>query len=542
VSDKLGSRAPSARRRAQNRRERLDAGRERIRAEVRRELLAVARGLNRMRANLPLAATLLVALPLACTRPPRAGPAREEKVVARVAPAPPLPASPPAPGEIGTASQTTFVSAAVDGRWVVICQARSDTNHDGEIRVDVGYHGDVYGDDMEPYLVMGSGEGVPIDDYVASSRDGHYLAVMKDKRLVLIDTVKNDEIDLSSRGADARDDPSPFGRPRAASFDDASRHLLYLADEPNAMVVVRELASGSETRVSGGAGALWRAWLDGPWTMFRVIANDTNHDGKLGWPRPRTSLGGRRCRGPISSYSVFGGTGDEPTLRAAGPGKLRDAPDLVRALGSYLLLRRDDGALQLESADGKEEELAPASCGARLLEAVPERQRVVVACLKGGSPASVHVFGRGTHSELDVKVEPPEDDHWSVTPERFVRLGYSDVVVDLERSRAERFAGVIAVRGEHVLMRRERKLFVARFGKKGERELAGQVEDYPAVYRNGPWVFVEPVLIDIEREKVIGKIETAPFALSSSGWVLSSKEPKRRFAGIPFGPLVWARP
>ena len=88
----------------------------------------------------------------------------------------------PVDAPIGTAHPVLVEELADNGTWLVICEARADTDHDGQIEVGVGFHGDMFGDKMLPYLVLGSGPGIAIDSYVASlgalnrDRDGRLRA------------------------------------------------------------------------------------------------------------------------------------------------------------------------------------------------------------------------------------------------------------------------------------------------------------------------------------------------------------------------------
>jgi hypothetical protein len=96
-------------------------------------------------------------------------------------PPPPGAPMPPESEPIGSAHPTLVVTADPDARWVVLCQARKDTNRDGKTEVQVGYHGDTYGDDLLPYLVLGSGEGTAIDAFVSSDGSGRQIAYVQGK-------------------------------------------------------------------------------------------------------------------------------------------------------------------------------------------------------------------------------------------------------------------------------------------------------------------------------------------------------------------------
>jgi hypothetical protein len=58
------------------------------------------------------------------------------------------------------------VATAPDSTWLVYCQAREDTDGDGEVAVGVGVHGDFFGDRMRAWYSGPDGRESPIDDYV----------------------------------------------------------------------------------------------------------------------------------------------------------------------------------------------------------------------------------------------------------------------------------------------------------------------------------------------------------------------------------------
>ena len=75
-------------------------------------------------------------------------------------------------GSIGTAHPFIFEDVASDGSWVDVCQARQDTTGDGVIQVSIGHHGDVLGDEMQPYLIVGTGTGLAVDELLGNDLDG----------------------------------------------------------------------------------------------------------------------------------------------------------------------------------------------------------------------------------------------------------------------------------------------------------------------------------------------------------------------------------
>src|SRR5262245_21873126 len=83
------------------------------------------------------------------------------------------PLNPPS-GEplIGTDHPLLVKRVAPDGSWVIGCEAREDTDHNGRIEAFSNEHGTLYGDRMRPYFVVGAGEGEAIDAFVDSDESG----------------------------------------------------------------------------------------------------------------------------------------------------------------------------------------------------------------------------------------------------------------------------------------------------------------------------------------------------------------------------------
>ncbi len=212
--------------------------------------------------------------------------------------------------KVGTAHPIVVEATARDGGWIVICQARADTDGDGEIAVHTGMHGDTYGDQFRPYLVRGAGEGEPIDSLVGYTRDGRWLVAMRAGKLAVLDAHAGTWSEIA--GADLRDDGVPLGPHRAASIASAGDRMTYFRDDET--LVVRELSTGAENTVKVAGARLWRVEVEplGTWARVYAIRADSDKDGKLTWPSVRTSLSDRDCRGPIMSYSTGGWSGDKP--------------------------------------------------------------------------------------------------------------------------------------------------------------------------------------------------------------------------------------
>src|SRR5580700_3881666 len=152
---------------------------------------------------------------VACGAPP----ATRSTTPPRSNPDPPPPAT-----SIGTAHPVLLQELASDGRWMVICQARKDTNGNGVIEVRVGFHGNIIGDSLVPYLVFGAGEGIAIDAFGSRDDDGSRLAYIRGGKLFVSDA-EGHATELP--GADVREDLAG-GDHRATAISRDGTRMIYL--------------------------------------------------------------------------------------------------------------------------------------------------------------------------------------------------------------------------------------------------------------------------------------------------------------------------
>lgn len=484
--------------------------------------------------------------PLVETSPPPSAPAP--------APATPLATADSPP--IGTAHPYIVMSADPSARWVALCQARQDTDKDGTIEVGIGHHGDMVGDAMTPFLVLGSGDGEPIDDLVTSDERGDHLLYVKAGRLHLLDAATGQREDLSARGADASDDNAPFGGHRAGSIDRAGRRLLYrkVVGKRRAVVVVRDLQTGAEIELDPGPGLLHRASLSGNWAVMQVIHKDTDGNGKLEPPVVRTSLGGRRCRGPIMSYSTWGMDGDRPELRVAPAtgGPARPEPGLILPIRDLLLVREASGALVARRTDGSSAEWVPAACKGRLLAAAPDADRVLVACAAPDPrKATLAVHGPGLHHPFPdtTEVDPDDDDvQLGRLALYYTRDGHHalDLVALTERALPPDHH-FVASHEQRLLLGNTKgpgPLVVQDHASGDQKLLVGDVAPHGDSLQQGPLVTAPPLLVDLAHGAVVGRLDGEPHALATDGRVLVPATPSARgqYHTTPSGPLLWRAP
>jgi hypothetical protein len=446
---------------------------------------------------------------------------------------------------LGTDGPLVVDAMAEDGSWVLLCQAREDTDGDGMVEVHVGFHGDTYGDELASYLIIGEGAGERVQDLIATDEVGGHLVVVRDDRMWLEHPATGTRVDLTALGADLTDDGSELLPHRAAGFDASGTQLVYIRDrDDKQVVVVRNLASGAEVEVDPGDGNLWRTRLDphGEWVELWVIAKDTNGDGELTWPSVRTSLSDRRCRGPISSYSTSGLEGDEPLMRIArvvGSTPL-EIPSTISPLGSSLLVRGTNGELVMIETDGTREVLVPAECGAMVTNIDIATSQLVVACTRS-QPAELRIYRGHNVTSLGAIRESPEEDDLDDLGRHV--LGYGEdlgtIIIDVhtgQRRMVEGWQRVLARSGDNTLVNRAGE-FVLLTGP-DERTLA-KVSDYASAYRAGAFVAVGQIVVNVDTGDILGKFKGKALGVNTRGDILVSQGKPRE---LNSGPLRWVTP
>jgi hypothetical protein len=332
----------------------------------------------------------LVSLALGCGAPPQPAPAAPSN--APVAPVAPVPVPvvgglPIGSGAYGTAHPAVLRSYDRNERWMALCQARKDTDGDGKIEVHSGHHGGLFGDAMQLYLILGGGEGTPIEAVPGVSKDGRYLAVVRDRKLWVVDGQTGAQRELA--GADVESDGRPGAPHRAAVF--SGDQLLYIRHaELGDTLVIHDPATHAEKEVAI-ADRIWR--LVGETAGLAQVVTVPRGQG---FPKLMTSLDAGECLGPPMSYSTGGQLGPKPvfTWYALDTGKAVSADGIVAAIGSSLVRAPKDGALYLDG-----DQLAPPSCTPQLLAVMPSPPRVIAICGQK-KQAKILLLGKGLSKEL----------------------------------------------------------------------------------------------------------------------------------------------
>ena len=449
-------------------------------------------------------------------------------------------------GELGTAHPLFVQAAAPDGRWVAACQARSDTDGNGEVAVMTGHHGELFGDAVSLYLLTEDRpEGEPLDRFVARDGSGRWIAFVRGGRLVARDTESGGEIDLTSSGAQSAADPNPTLPDRGADFDSPGAHLIYLRGASGSeRVIVRELATSRERELPVGTGRVWRAHFvgDGAFVAVAVVPADTNGNGQLDLPVQQTTLAGGACRGAPASYSTYGFQGDDFEWRFV---RLRDGRRETREVVAYAgdgLVVRDRGALRWVSAAGVDRELVPASCDPSLLAVWAEGPAVLVGCKARGTPAPLFVYdARGAH---DLAASHDVTHARDPMVGRIVPLDGA-LLIDMAAPRAfgRAYAGEQAIHGSTVLetveggVMRFRDLDTLRvtwLTDSTDRYVHGEQHGLFAAVAHGDRILV----IDLESQRITGALPALPIVIRDDGAALVPMGGDR----IPYGPLRWQDP
>jgi len=477
--------------------------------------------------------------------------------------APPLASSPPQQpalsptpaalpvslGEIGGSGPVQLLAASASGAWVALCDGAEKTAK----------------------LVLGSGNGEPIDDLLAQAPGGRYVVALQGGSALLVDAVAGTRVNLSELGADVRRVRADYAEHRTLSFDARGQYFAYLRTQAGgSQIVVRALEGGTEQVVSPGAGEVFRLKLsaDARYVTFDVLREDTNHNGKLDWPSPEEAARKSGCEKPsLPKFRSFAyqGRGDALTrgVIARDTGAARDLPELVTPLGSSLLVREADGSLRLDQG-GKRTALAPASCGGRVLFADAERGLVLATCAppppppKRGRAAAtsaspsgkreVWLFGNGYAKNLQSELYETSTDRDAVVGARLVPLypGSEAGVLDLERRELLPLpAGsrVLASNGTQALLWRGNDLHRYDALTKQEVRLAQGVLKNPDLLQAGSSVLLSPfVILGCDGPALASPAR--PLALSTNGFILtatgggSAPTPAGALGAIQ-GPLHW---
>src|SRR5690606_14140545 len=121
---------------------------------------------------------------------------------------------------------------------------------------------------------------------------------------------------------------------------------------------------------------------DGEYLHLRVVARDTNGDGKARWPLPATTERWSPCSLPVPRFAVGAAEPDRVShlLYRLSDARLLERAAFVMSVGEDLLTRKQDGELWLEAGDGARRLVSGKGCLGRGLHAVGPSKTILFGC------------------------------------------------------------------------------------------------------------------------------------------------------------------
>ncbi|HLV66656.1 MAG TPA: hypothetical protein VKY73_12625 [Polyangiaceae bacterium] len=438
--------------------------------------------------------------------------------------------------------------AAPDGSWVAVCEASRDTDGNGRLAISVGPRGELRGDRLERSLRLSNGRVLPIDDLLATSADGRWVVVRRANAVELFDTSEGALLALDD-GVDARRTEPTRTAHRTLVFRDGA--LLYVRERGREHVVVeRSLETGTERVVYSAREPVVRVTADafGAVDVVELAGPDRNGNGRFDWAFP-PSADPLPCGGPITTMAAARAKSD-PTIHVVVPrdgGSPRRLDDLAVVFGTSLVRRSADGALFVDDGSTTRK-LADAACKGRLVLTDPFHELFLLGCAIPKRPLrlGVELVTQTERRSLDIDVADLALDEPARRQERLVPLypGADTVLFDTEQQALhwlERRDQVLGWRGAHALVRRGRNLFLFDADTAALRALPGKLERFADVTATGRMVHVSPVVVDLEKGRVLGSAPGPVLAVALSGAVLTATRAATAHE-LARGPLFWKLP
>ncbi|MEO7729719.1 MAG: hypothetical protein ABIY55_02020 [Kofleriaceae bacterium] len=435
---------------------------------------------------------------------------------------------------LGTADPIRVIASANNGRWVVACQARIDTDGDGRTRVEVGTDS-LEGDAMVPYLFRGGGGGDTIDGLLARSRDDRWLAILRDGALVVID----DTSGTASVVSDADTQPGPRGIAGLVAFDDESRRLVYFRrSTARRVVVIRDLMQQRERDVAL-ARPVGRLIADrqGTWAGLQLAPDELHRTVRRRLPAPsREAAMGQTC-GTEASYPITALDEDrvpDAWLRL-DTGELVFDRSVVGHVGGLQVAKATDGGIRVGSS-----EFVPATCGAEVVMASARPLRLIVAC-RAVPGAPLELFG----PRLQVAFTGSES--YGTAPGSIRVLDGPVFCLDSFGCVALDDGRRIPVRGTPseldgmmILSKEGEQFFVTDGATASTTVLRGVAGDERAHTRN--IVAIDHHVIDLAEARVLGEVPGFVLQVDTAGRALVPGPESVGRGDQALGPLRWATP
>lgn len=443
----------------------------------------------------------------------------------------------PAPqAEIGGSGPMLVTAHAPDGHWVMTCQARSDTNHDGQLETAIGPHGDPYGDELVPYFVESHGTGERVDDFLGSDASGRYVVLVRGQAL-LRDTETGRELTL--------------GDATAVDFGEDGRELAYARKQDGSwQIVVRTLATGDERVLDPGSGELVAFELYDRARAVRVHMKRPNPNGMVDAAYSTQHHG--RCAGHAAAsyrWSVTHSIHEQRILSMQNtPSRL--VTGSVVPFGAGWLHTQSDGAVQYESlASTTPQPLVPSTCKVGFSD---QSHRIVATC-RQGTRWALRLFEADQVRALGPMARSTEPASWPFGRHLLITdADANDTIVDVEtatRRRTPTAQRLLAIRGNKTLLQRGPELVLL---DGADERVLGRVEPYARLrgdrvgLSRERLILVGSLAVDMDRGELVGVVDGQPiahqpFGFTREGWVLvqATTPGIHRGSEIAEGPMRW---
>jgi hypothetical protein len=461
---------------------------------------------------------------------------------------------PLAPSDIrfGTNAPLSVFAASAHPTWVGLCQVRVDSDGDGKLDARVGAHGELEGDRLVPLLINARGEETLLDHYLGADPSGRYVSFTQAGHLLLRNTETGDQRSLSE-WAPGKLKGRGNGAWPPASFDARSRHFAYLAqDGTKEVVVLRNLALGTERRIDPGDGKVWDLGFepDGVQLRLSMITRDSNGNGRLeGHPAAAPNP---PCRGPVTGYKIPKLHPDALTTKLYNieTARLGEVAGFVATMGNRVITRGPERELWLESESLPRNVLSSPSCNGRILHIDAHRDAIVLGCAKAsGERRALYLVraGKSINLKLDVAAFETDGRLRGVTQWLPISTATESTLVDLDAGTVARMAPEnqwLAAYGTTALAERKRRLWFVSKATEGTKLVETDSQ------RKRPWlapitwtqryVSLGRELYDLESNSFVGTFDGTPLWVATNGEGLvpsESADPPR----LARGPVHWER-
>jgi hypothetical protein len=284
--------------------------------------------------------------------------------------------------DFGTRALILPQRLAPDGDWIIACSAAEDTDgRDGVSATLEHHHGRPVGDELYPFFIrQGETDGMRIDAYLSSDALGRRVAVIRDGRVILIDTDTLSEQVIPARVAI---DPVLDAYVDLDATGGCIRYTRW--EEGREVLLERTLGDGAEHVIDVGPGRILEIHDFAGGLFFRVgvatpmsdvaFARSVAPDPRVRVACPPFELQRRSVRMPPGYVMEW------RTFRSRDG--TRVMADVFAAGDDSLLVRDANGTIRIEDASGVPSVVVPRTCDARIRGFWPEGQAILVECAEG---------------------------------------------------------------------------------------------------------------------------------------------------------------